>query len=331
MKSAFLTEMNWYGKVPENHSNMRTEFCWMKILEADHFNIHAYEKVRNYDVIFIIIPKGDYFLNCVGAKLKNGINQISSLLASNFTEILKNNNKKLCFIQEGSTTLFNNWELSDQFHYYNHFHNFDIIFAHNEYDVKYYKGMFPSKKVNIIPTLMLDNSIKSLMWEPKRKVILVGNFAEFYGGIQNYIISNEFEDCEKWVMTSHCRREGEEQIDKLHHFNRLLWLDWIKELRFFSYGIFLMPIIAAGTFPLNCGYFGIVCLGNEKVDTQKYIFPECSVDVNDLESSRKIANRLYEDKEYYKTISNKAKELTRQSWHVNTTKWLEHMEKVING
>jgi len=44
-----------------------------------------------------------------------------------------------------------------------------------------------------------------------------------------------------------------------------------------------MLTIAAGTFSLNCAYFGIPCIGNEKVDTQRLCFPELSVDVENIE------------------------------------------------
>jgi hypothetical protein len=42
MKIAFLTEMGFVGKIPENHPNMRTEFAWMHALDADHYNIHLF-------------------------------------------------------------------------------------------------------------------------------------------------------------------------------------------------------------------------------------------------------------------------------------------------
>ena len=39
MKSIFLSEMGFAGKVPRNNDNMRTEFAWMVGLDADHQNI----------------------------------------------------------------------------------------------------------------------------------------------------------------------------------------------------------------------------------------------------------------------------------------------------
>jgi len=39
MKVAFFTEMNFNGKIPRTHTNMRTEFAWMVALNADHYNL----------------------------------------------------------------------------------------------------------------------------------------------------------------------------------------------------------------------------------------------------------------------------------------------------
>ena len=43
MKSVFLSEMGFAGKIPRNHTNMRTEFAWMCALDAEHENIGKYE------------------------------------------------------------------------------------------------------------------------------------------------------------------------------------------------------------------------------------------------------------------------------------------------
>ena len=65
-----------------------------------------------------------------------------------------------------------------------------------------------------------------------------------------------------------------------------------------------MPTIAAGTFSLNCAYFGIPCIGNEKVDTQRLCHPELSIDVDDVDSAVKLAKRLKTDIEFYNHCSN---------------------------
>ena len=81
-----------------------------------------------------------------------------------------------------------------------------------------------------------------------------------------------------------------------------------------------MPTIAAGTFSLNCAYFGVPCIGNEKVDTQRICHPDLCVDVDDLESSRKLAVRLRDDIEFYNECSKKCKELYRIHYDIDIWK-----------
>jgi len=69
-----------------------------------------------------------------------------------------------------------------------------------------------------------------------------------------------------------------------------------------------MPTIAAGTFSLNCAYFGIPCIGNEKVDTQRLCHPDLAVDVEDVERAVMLAERLKNDEAFYQECSRVARE-----------------------
>ena len=303
MKIAFLTEMGFEGIIPSNHPNMRTEFAWMYALKADHFNINNFLNVKNYDHIFVIIPKGKLNLSAEGTKIGNQINPISNLLASNIIEELKKFNNKVHYIQEGPSWWFNDYEIIDQFNFYNSLANCDSIFTHNEHDIKFYKGLFPNKQINIMPTLLIEDLLKNINPTPEEKVIIGGNFARWYGGFQSYMVADEF-DVPKWTQESHAKRNQEDQIEDLNHLPRLTWVDWMKTLSTFKYAVHLMPTIAAGTFSLNCAYFGIPCIGNEKVDTQQICHPNLAVDVDDIEKARILANRLKTDKDFYNYCSD---------------------------
>ena len=119
MKVAFITEMGFEGKIPSTHTNMRTEFAWMYALDADHYNIRAIDKVVNYDHVFIIFPKGEVYLNAIGAKLIDKQNPVSDILRSSLIDKFKSCNKKVHFVQEGPHWLWNDYEISDQIYYYN--------------------------------------------------------------------------------------------------------------------------------------------------------------------------------------------------------------------
>jgi hypothetical protein len=316
MKIAFLTEMGFEGKVPSNHSNMRTEFAWMYALDADHKHIHHYREVRGYDHIFIIFPKGRLYLSAEGSQIIQGTNPISSLLLEDIVSNLKLNNGKVYNIQEGPHWWWNDYSMPDQIGFYNMLISSDGIFAHNEYDVKYYKGMFPNVPVHVIPTLMIDSIVEDIQPIREEKVIIGGNFARWYGGMESFTVAQRFE-VPIWGQTSHAMREGEDQL--VNHLPRVMWTDWMKQLSSFKYAVHLMPTIAAGTFSLNCAYFGIPCIGNEKVDTQRLCHPDLAVDVENVEKAVILAERLRDDKEFYQECSTAAKENYKK--YYNTETW----------
>jgi hypothetical protein len=324
MRIAFLTEMGFVGKVPANHPNMRTEFAWMHALDADHYNIHLFGSSKNlvdYDVVFVIFPKGKTFLSSEGSRLIEGVNPVSPLLDQPIVERLKEKgNKKIYYIQEGPHWWFNDYEIVDQIKFYNFLSKTDGIFAHNLSDANYYRGMFRNKKVEIIHSLMIEELIKDIQPQPEDKVLIGGNFARWYGGFESYMVASEL-GLSIWGQESHAKRNQEGMIDNLNHFPRMMWIDWMKEVSKFKYGVHLMPTVAAGTFSLNCAYFGIPVIGNEQVDTQRLLHPQLSVEVFDIESAMLLVEML-KDPSFYKKKSEEAKDnyqtiYTKEVWLKN--------------
>jgi len=327
MKCAFLTEMRFNGKISPEHTNARTEFAWMIALDAIHFPLLEYQSVKDCDCVFIIFPKGTTNLSLDGGKIRSQTSWAKPIYVSDIVKHLKQHNKKVCVIQEGPSWFFEDFDLDDQFNFYNQLSECDIIFAHNETDLNFYRGLFPNKRVEVIPTLIINNTIKDVIPNPQNKVIIGGNFAHWYGGFRSYMIADEFTDCQKWTIDSHCKRDGEDQIPDLKHLPRLMWTDWMKELSTFKYAVHLMPTVAAGTFSLNCAYFGIPCIGNIKVDTQRKCFPLTSVDVDDILSARKLAKQLYEDVDFYNAISKDCKVGYRLQFGLDV--WKRKIEKIL--
>ena len=329
-KIAFLTEMGFVGKVPANHPNMRTEFAWMYALDADHYNIHMFgsdKHLTGYDHVFVIFPKGKTFLNSEGTKLVSGTNPVSELLYQPIVERLKEKgNKNVHYVQEGPHWWWNDYEVVDQIHFYNFLQSCDSIFAHNESDVNYYKGLFPNKKVEVIRSLMIEDSIKEISSPKEDKVLIGGNFARWYGAFESYIVASKFQ-LPIWAQESHAKRNQEAMVDNINHFNRMMWLDWMKEVSKFRYAVHLMPTVAAGTFAMNCAYFGIPVIGNEKVDTQKLLHPYTSIDVSDVKRARELANELKNDPNFYATCSGMA----QQSYRKYYTKevWLRNIKREL--
>ena len=328
MRIAFLTETLYEGKWSKNFTNARTEVAWQIALNADHYNIRNYKKVKSYDHVFVIFPKGMTNLNMFAIKLSNQSNPVSDLLQSGFIEILKENNLKVHFVQEGNHCLWNDYEIEDQILYINMIFSCDNIFCHNEYDKNYYAGLFPEKNIITIPTLLIDELIKDIVPTKQDKVIIGGNFARWYGGFESYSIASIF-DLPIWVQDSHAKRNQEPMIDNLQHLPRMQWIDWMRELSTFKYAVHLMPTIAAGTFSLNCAYFGIPCIGNEKVDTQGTCFTTLSVDVADLYAARRLAELLKKDERFYRRCSEEGKDNYNTFYSIEV--WKNKMQNYLNA
>lgn len=325
IKIAFLTEMGFHGKIPANHPNCRTEFAWMHTLNADHYNVLEYQSIRDYDWVMVIFPKGGVSLNSEGIRLNNEPNRYTHLYTQPVIETLKKNNKKVAYVQEGPSWYVNDFSLPDQFNFYNQLAECDVIFSHNVYDISWYKGWFPNKRVTNIPTLMIEELLGSISPIPENKTIIGGNLCRWYGGFQSYLVANEFEN-PIWVQTSHCSQPGEEQM--INVLPRLVWIDWMKTLSTFKYAVHLMPTIAAGTFSLNCAYLGIPCIGNIKVDTQRLCFPDLSVEPEDVQQARFIAHRL-KSPEFYKDVSCKAKKNYKKHYSIDV--WKDKMYNFLNN
>lgn len=325
MRIIFLTEMGFEGKIPSQHNNMRTEFAWMHALNADHKHIRQYKDVKGYDHVLVIFPKGEVYLNAVGAKLTDKQNSVSDILNNNIVQELKSNNQNVHYVQEGPHWLWNDYEIIDQINFYNLLAQCDSIFAHNEYDKKYYEGLFPNKKVQTIPTLMIEDFASTLTPKVENKVIIGGNFARWYGGFESYLVARDFE-LPVYTQSSHAKRDREE--DLITHLPRLLWNDWMQVLKDFKFAVHLMPTVAAGTFSLNCAYFGIPCIGNEKVDTQRICHPDLSVDVADVLKARELATKLKYDLDFYSHCSKVA--IDNYKSHYTIDRWKSHMLKSLS-
>lgn len=326
MKVAFLTEMHFEGKISADHPNMRTEFAWMHALDADHHHIRNFKDVQSYDHVFIIFPKGQVFLNAFADRLVTKPNTVSDLLGSSMVPTLKQNNRKVHFVQEGPHWLWNDYELIDQIRFYNMITACDSIFAHNEHDVVYYLGLFPGKPVNVIDTLMIEDTISFIEPTKLNKVMVGGNCARWYGGFESFIVAQEFQ-AEIWGQSSHAQREGEDQL--FNHLPRVSWFDWIRYLSTVKYAVHLMPTVAAGTFSLNCAYLGIPCIGNREVNTQKICHPALSVDVHDIATARKLARQLKESKDFYEESSYTAK--SNYKLYYSVDRWKETMKNILDA
>ena len=296
MKVAFFTEMGFNGKVPRTHTNMRTEFAWMVALNADHYNLQQTPKVE-YDLGIVINSKNNPELINV--------------------QRYKTKCKRIAIMQEGPFWYYQDYPLTNQVHYFNNLMDADIILAHNELDVKYFRGLTGHSDVRVLRSLMIEDPIGTITPPEQRSGIMIGgNMKSWYGGFDSFMIAKTVTE-EIYSPQMGRRQEGEEQLG-IAQLPYLEWNKWISELSKRKIGIHMMRTHAAGTFALNCSFLGIPCIGYGGLDTQRILHPELTVEDGDLASARKLVKKLHLDQEFYILCLNLTKKLYKEHYHEDT-------------
>ena len=306
MKIAWFTEGGWSSKIPRNNRNMRNDSAWMCVLDAMHYPIWEVHNVQEkYDLGIITLPKVN----------------IDKLSQYPLIESLRKCCSKIAYMQEGPHWYFQDYPLDQQIWFFNTLQEMDWLYVHNKMDISYFEGL-TGKECKLMPTLMIEDLIKDLPEVQRKNIMIGGNFCNWYGGFDSYIVAQEA-NCPIYVPTMGRKIKGEEQMPNLNHLPYMDWLDWIKELNKFKYGIHLMRTHAAGTFALNCAYLGIPCIGYEGLDTQEECHPNLTIKLGDLAAAKEKLILLKTDKDYYKECSEVAKINYKQYFHENkfNTTW----------
>jgi len=290
MEVAFFTEMNFNGKVPRTHTNMRTEFAWMVATNADHYHINQTPS-KKYDLGITIIPKKNpqFDLN----RLKTVCN-------------------KVAVMQEGPHWYFQDYTLDKQINYFNTLRQADIIYVHNRSDKKYYSGLTSHPDVRVMKSLMIEDAIGEVKKVDRKGVIMGGNFVSWYGGFDSYIVATSIYD-KVTAPAMGRKQQGEEQLVNILPY--MEWKDWVHKLNEFKVGVHLMRTHAAGTFALNCAYLGIPCIGYKGLDTQELCHPDLSIDIGDLDKAKFLIKKLDSDKDFYYINSRNAKSLYQEHYN----------------
>ena len=309
MKVAFFSEAGYVGKIDRNNPNIRTDSAWVCSLEATHHPLVALHQIpdNSYDFGVVIIPKNK-----------------DHLFKYPLIENLKRICTKIGTMQESTYWYWQGGTVQAQLWYHNIIQNMDIIFCHNDMDLKYYRGI-TDVRCELMPTLMITDNIQTFEGE-KTGVMVGGNWVTAYRGFDSYIIGKILSN-EIYSPTTGRMKEDETLLD-INHLSWIPWSQWMYELSKRKYGVQL-GTAAAGTFNLNCSYLGITCIAYDNVNTQKYLHPELSVPDGDIESARKLANKLANDSDFYTHCSTSAKENYNQlySEQIFTTK----LNKILNS
>ena len=143
----------------------------------------------------------------------------------------------------------------------------DYIFAHNESDKKYYRGI-TSKPVFVMRSLMITDGMTPKSQGGTGKVIMGGNFVSWYGGMDSYLVASEVDE-QKYGVSMGRKQEQEDMIEDINYLPYMNWRVFVQGLSQYKFGVHLMRTHAAGTFAMNCGFHGIPCIGYKGLDTQE--------------------------------------------------------------
>jgi hypothetical protein len=308
MNIAFVTEMGFFGKIPRTHRNMRVEFAWMCALNATHIPCSA-TPTEAYDLIVVILPK------------KN----LNVWISENYIEKFRKFSKKLAIMQEGPHWYFQDYDIQTQFWFYNVLVSLDIIFTHNQVDKVYYEGITGHKSVYVMPSLMIEELVSGMTTSERNGVMVGGNFVNWYGGFDSYIVAMELNE-QIYCPSMGRKQSQEDDINNIAYLPYLDWCGWMEQLSSKKCGIHLMRTHAAGTFSLNCAYFGIPCIGYKGLDTQEICHPNLTVNLADTKSARELAKKLL-DKDFYEKCSTECKKLYEKNYKESV--FINYMNEIL--
>lgn len=288
---AFFTEGRYNGVVPLNN-NMTTILAWQYHLQSEHFPLHNFSEwdlTKKFDIGIIVPPKS----------------AIGRSKAHELLSYIKQMCVKVAVMQEGPARLWTDFPLEEQIQYLDILNNADFILCHNESDRKYFSGIL-DKNVYVMEPVLVHEAIPKESVNKIDSPIIGGNMCGWYNGMSSFIIALKYLkykniDSPVYAPSMGRKADNEHELNGLIHLPYMHWSDWMAELNKFKIGIHMMPTVAAGTFSLNCAYWGIPCIGNKKLDAQYHCFPlELSVDIDDMESAIAAAQKLATDDEFYK-------------------------------
>ena len=277
MNIGFFSEAGYEGKVSRNHPNMRTDVAWVCALDATHHPIPKIQTIPDnlYDVGVMILPKSREAL-------------INFPLLHNYRRVCK----KVTVMQESYYNYWQDSSVAEQIWYFNSIAEMDLVFCHNDIDLKYYNGL-TNVRTELLPSVMItDDIIVRNEWGDG--TIIGGNWVKDYGGFDSYQVAQEIGNPITAVTTGRMKSE-EERV--LNHIPWVLWREWIDILSQFNIGVQL-GTASAGTFNLNCSFHGIPCIGYSNVNTQKILHPLTTVDVGEIDKAKEIDNKLKDEKFY---------------------------------
>jgi len=307
MRIGFFTEAGYQGTPPRDTQNMRTDLSWVCALNAVHHPIQTINQLpdNSYDIGICIIPKKRTHLHSI-----------------DLSKELKRVCGKIVNMQEGCQWEWMDDEIEDQIWWFNQIVEMDMVLCHNDADVKYFSGI-TNKPAKLFQTLMITDLLTETL--PKKDAVMIhGNWCMLNRGFDSYMVAREFGVPIHAVRTGKFRPQ-EEGLD-INFLDWMVWSDYMKELSQYKYGVHFIPA-SAGQFPLNCSYLGIPCIGFNRLNAQRILHPNLTVDYGDIYTAKKLAKKLKDDKDFYNECSKNTKKLYEEEY--SEKQFLNKWNKIV--
>lgn len=305
-----FTEMGLEGKMPKDYPNMRVLESQMMAWDCHHVPLpKVLQEDKKYEGnAVVVLPKGNMEKEIIAWLVQNHFNTIK--------EVKEKVTGEVWFYQDGEAGYWNQHIVTLQIWWYNNVASCDKIICPNETDIKYYKGMFKSKPVSVMRSIMAY--VPEGMDESEIKTIISGPIWREYNGFDQILIAKHFK-APIWIPPMGQDRMPKDSWDTagslgVNYLKYTDWKTWMQQLSSYSYAVNMPGVTCAASFSLNCAWWGIPCVGNSHADTQRICYPETSVEYNDIEAAIKIADKLVEDKEFYNKVSKDAKRIAREEF-----------------
>jgi hypothetical protein len=112
----------------------------------------------------------------------------------------------------------------------------------------------------------------------------------------------------------------ENYIEDIKYISYSSWNKWMVNLSRVKYAVHMMRTAAAGSFPLNCAYLKIPCVGWNTSDTQRTLFPKLSFEVGDMEGAKKMVKHLATNEQFYQHVTEYAFKIYETNYSIDNYK-----------
>ena len=271
MKLAYISDIDFVGKMSEDFYELRADISWIKTLDLYHFSfeyiVNNIEMLEEYDFVILNFPKEQ------DGYLLSYIPFIFSMLKK----------PKKGLIQHGGYDLFTGWRMEVQEAFINILKQSDFFITTNQQDKNHFR-LLTDTPIIYLPTDLDDVAVQKFDTKNREeKVILSGNMVPWYGGTFSLLIAKKLKV--PITIPNMGRKHSDEKIfvpkivnTSLTFLPYLPWVEWFKILSEHKYAVNMMPIAACGSFSVACAALGIPCIGRKHITAQEICFPELCVD-----------------------------------------------------